>query len=62
MLVLNRKPGERMFIGEDICITILTVDANSNSVRIGVDAPKEVSIMREEALVKRGQEIPEKWR
>lgn len=46
MLVLSRKRGERIFIGEGICITVVEIDRNK--VRIGIEAPKDVSIFREE--------------
>lgn len=46
MLVLSRKSGERILIGDDIKITIVRI--GPNSVRIGVDAPGQYSIVREE--------------
>jgi len=46
MLILTRKPGERVRIGEDVVITVFGV--NGNQVRIGVDAPREVEVHREE--------------
>jgi len=46
MLILTRKPGERVRVGEDIVITVFGV--NGNQVRIGVDAPREVEVHREE--------------
>lgn len=46
MLVLTRKPGETITIGTDIKVTILGVEGRQ--IRIGIDAPKEVSIHREE--------------
>lgn len=48
MLVLTRKRGEQILIGDDIVITIL--DAKGDSVRIGVDAPKGVVIHRLEVM------------
>ncbi len=55
MLVLSRKAGETIHIGEDICITVATVQGNR--VRIAVDAPEEVLILRGElaSLVGRGR-------
>lgn len=50
MLVLSRKPGERIFIGDDIVITLVRV--SGQTVRIGIKAPKEIKIMREELLEK----------
>jgi len=49
MLVLSRKPGERVRIGEDVVLTIVRI--GPNSVRIGIDAPKDVGIYREELLL-----------
>lgn len=48
MLVLSRKPSERIHIGPDIIITVVRV--SGQTVRIGIDAPKEIKIMREELL------------
>lgn len=46
LLILTRKPGERVRIGEDIVVTVFGV--NGNQVRIGVDAPRAVEVHREE--------------
>jgi len=46
MLVLSRRLGETLIIGDDVKIQILGI--NGNQVRIGIDAPKEVSVHREE--------------
>ncbi len=46
MLVLSRKPGERILIGDEIAITIVRI--GPNSVRVGIDAPRDVNIVREE--------------
>lgn len=46
MLILTRKVGESVLIGEDISITVLSV--RGNQVKLGVQAPKEVSVHREE--------------
>ena len=46
MLVLSRKTSERILIGDEIAITIVRI--GPNSVRIGVDAPKSMNIVREE--------------
>ena len=45
MLILTRKVGESVLIGNDISITILSV--RGNQVKPGVEAPKEVSVHRE---------------
>ena len=46
MLVLTRKSGESIRIGEGIVVTIL--DGNGNQVKVGISAPRELSIHREE--------------
>jgi len=46
MLILTRRVGEAVVIGEDVTITVLGV--KGNQVRIGVNAPKTVSVHREE--------------
>ena len=46
MLVLSRKAGERILIGDDVAITVVRI--GPNSVRIGIEAPKEMNIVREE--------------
>lgn len=46
MLVLRRKKNESLLIGEDIRITIL--ECGGDGVRIAIDAPKQISIIREE--------------
>ena len=48
MLVLSRKPGERILIGDDITITVVRL--GPNNVRIGIEAPTEMNIVREELL------------
>jgi carbon storage regulator len=46
MLVLSRKVGERVWIGENIAVTIVKV--SGNGVRIGIEAPTELPVIREE--------------
>ena len=46
MLVLSRKLGQSFHVGPDVRITIVKIDRNS--VRIGIEAPDEVSVQREE--------------
>ena len=48
MLVITRKPGESFLIGDDI--KIMVVGVNRNQVRIGIDAPPNVDILREELI------------
>ncbi len=49
MLVLSRKLGQRFEIGTDIRVTIVKID--KNSIRIGIEAPGDVTIRREEIAV-----------
>ncbi|MDA8866005.1 carbon storage regulator CsrA [Porticoccaceae bacterium] len=46
MLILTRRVGETLVIGDDVNVTVLGV--RGNQVRLGVDAPKEVAVHREE--------------
>ena len=55
MLILTRRINESLVIGDDITVTIFGV--KGNQVRIGVDAPEDVSVHREE-LAHKGNETP----
>ncbi len=48
MLVLTRKPGEKLRLGKDIVITVVKV--KGQAVRIGIEAPRDLSVVREELL------------
>ena len=54
MLILTRRLGEAITIGKDVKLTVLSI--KGNQVRIGVDAPKEVSIQRSELIEKKETE------
>lgn len=53
MLILTRRVGETVMIGDDVVVTVLRV--KGNQVRIGVDAPKSVPVQREEIYAPRVQ-------
>ena len=51
MLILTRKPGEEILIGDDIKVTLLTILGESKT-RIGIEAPPHIEILRPEAKCK----------
>ena len=53
MLVLSRKAGERIWIGDDISVTVVRI--SGGGVRIGIEAPKELPVVREELKLKMDQ-------
>ncbi len=57
MLVVSRKVGERILIGEQITVTVIKV--GSGGVRIGIQAPKELAVVREELAeqVRRAEQL-----
>ena len=46
MLVLTRKPGEKVYVGKHISLTVLEI--KGNRIRIGIDAPAEIPVVRAE--------------
>lgn len=46
MLILSRKPGETIYIGDNVAITIC--DVKNKQVKVGISAPREIHILREE--------------
>jgi carbon storage regulator len=57
MLILTRRVGESLMIGNEITVTVLAV--KGNQVRIGINAPKEVAVHREEIYERVKQEKAE---
>ncbi len=51
MLVLTRKLMEKLFIGDDICVTVVRLEGGQ--VRLGIDAPREISVVRAELVPER---------
>jgi carbon storage regulator len=56
MLVLSRKLGEKIYISDNICITI--VDIDRGKIRLGIEAPRDVPIFRQELLTDRKDATP----
>ncbi len=59
MLILTRKVGESLIIGDDVVVTVLGI--KGNQVRVGVKAPKEVDVHREEVYERNreGESVPD---
>jgi carbon storage regulator len=51
MLVLTRKLMEKLFIGDDICVTVVRLEGGQ--VRLGIEAPREVAVVRAELVPER---------
>ncbi len=51
MLVLTRRLGETLVIGDNVRITVLGI--NGNQIKVGIDAPKDVSVDREEVRLRK---------
>ena len=58
MLILTRRVGETLIIGDDVNVTVLGV--KGNQVRLGINAPKDVSVHREEVFERIRSENQEK--
>lgn len=57
MLVLSRKLGEKILIGDDIVITV--VDIDQGKIRLGIDAPKGVKVDRQEIRIRKERQSAE---
>lgn len=57
MLVLSRKKDEKIMIGDDV--TLMVIEIRGDKVRLGIDAPKDVSVHREEVFnaIRREQDV-----
>lgn len=53
MLVLSRKLGEKIYIGDNITITVVSIDRGK--IRLGIDAPRDVPIFRQELMPNKRQ-------
>lgn len=58
MLVLSRKPGEKILIGDNIVLTVVRI--GPNTVRLGIDAPRDMVVVREEIVEPGGPENGER--
>lgn len=55
MLVLTRRLMERLYIGDDICVTVVRLEGGQ--VRLGIEAPRNVPVIREELLRRWGKSL-----
>jgi carbon storage regulator len=60
MLILTRRMGETLMIGNDVTVTVMGV--NSSQVRLGINAPKDVAVHREEVFERVQREKAEEGR
>ena len=54
MLVLTRKLMEKLYIGDDVCVTVVRLEGGQ--VRLGIEAPREISVVRAELIEGRAAE------
>jgi carbon storage regulator len=55
MLVLSRKPGERIYVGDEIIVKILSIQ--DRYLQIGITAPESIQILRDDAICKRKRDL-----
>ena len=55
MLIITRRTGERIMVGDDVVVHVL--DVGGGSVRIGIEAPRDVTVLREELLDGAGAQV-----
>ena len=56
MLVLTRKLMEKLYIGNDVCVTVVRLEGGQ--VRLGIEAPREIAVVRAELIDNRPAEAP----
>ena len=57
MLVLSRKSGQRVMIGNDVIVSI--VEVRGSTIRVGIEAPRSVPVHREEVLLRERVDVEE---
>jgi len=60
MLILSRKTGETITIGDDVKVTLVDVNLRTGHCRIGIDAPKNVMITRDDMICKEKKTLTDK--
>jgi carbon storage regulator len=58
MLVLERKPGQKILIGNDV--TLIVKEIKGNAVRLGIEAPEEIKVWRDEVFQAKIKDFLEK--
>jgi carbon storage regulator len=52
MLILSRKEGQRIYIGDDVILTVMGIDKRYGQLKLGFEAPSHIKIIREEIIGK----------
>lgn len=58
MLILGRRPGEKVMIGKDVVVTV--IGSHGSQIRLGIEAPKDIEVHREEIYKKINSQSDEK--